>query len=189
MREYSSKFRIWHWLFAFSILGVSVTVLLRETYLNSYDMADSLKEEILSLGVNLELEQARDISHILTGGFWDWHIYFGYAFAFFLLVRIGMLIKNGFDYPKDTSIHKKLVYSSYKFLYLILFVLASCGIVLHLGELNSIDEDSLWIFEEIHGIFGYIIMIFIPLHIIGVVVSDIKEDKGLISRIISGSKK
>jgi cytochrome b561 len=153
-----------------------------------YDNGELIKEKLLELNVNLTIDQSRDVAGVISHGLWDWHIYFGYLFAILLVVRMVMVFKSGFDYPKDTSTHKKIVYLGYKVLYVLLIVIAITGVFLHQEELFGFTESTLEIFEELHGIFANLVMIFIPLHIIGVVVTDIKEDKGLVSRIISGDK-
>lgn len=187
MREYSKALRIWHWLFAFSLLGMAGTVILRKTFLSWKTNSQIIIDKLNGYGIDIAAEQAKAIAKAIRAPMWEWHIILGYVFAFLLLVRIIMILKDGFNYPKDVDMHKKLVFIGYKVVYTMLFVMAITGILLHQNELFGFAKDTLHDIKEFHEIMAFIFLAFIPLHIAGVVIADIRENKGLVSNMISGN--
>lgn len=60
------------------------------------------------------------------------------------------------------------------------------GLTINFYETLELTKDTAHEIKEIHELVFNAILIFVPLHIVGVVVEDIKEEKGIISKMING---
>ena len=50
MRTFSPSFRLWHWLSAFSMFGIIVTVLLRKTVMHKEQIGGIVQTKLAELG-------------------------------------------------------------------------------------------------------------------------------------------
>lgn len=187
MRDYSLTLRIWHWLFAFTLLGMAGTVILRKTFLSWRTNSQVIIDKLNEFGIEVAAEQAKVIAKAIRAPMWEWHIILGYVLVFLLLFRIAMVIKNGFEYPKDVDLHKKLVFIGYKVVYAMLITIAITGVILNQKELFEFSKDSLHSIKEFHEVLAFVFLAFIPLHIFGVIIAEIKKNKGIVSNMISGN--
>ena len=119
---------------------------------------------------------------------WEWHIILGYALAFLLLYRIFLYFRdNSKKEPFSAlSLHKKAVKLLYYFIYSTLFFMAVSGFVIHFYSELHLTKEFAHDIKEIHEAAYNIIMIFVPLHIAGVIIAENRDEKGLISSMIHG---
>jgi Ni/Fe-hydrogenase 1 B-type cytochrome subunit len=66
--------------------------------------------------------------------------------------------------------------------------MAITGLILYFYKDLGITKDVAHTFKEIHELTYYYIAFFIPLHIAGVFIADIREENGLVSDMINGGK-
>ena len=50
----------------------------------------------------------------------------------------------------------------------------------------GMSKDLAHSIKEIHELIAWAIVIFVPLHIVGVVIADSSDQKGIVSKMISG---
>jgi len=118
---------------------------------------------------------------------WDWHIYIGYVLVGlfsirFLLPAFGnMKIQNPFS--KNISIKMKFQKWTYIIFYLCVIVSLATGLIIEFGPKEFKKP-----MEEIHVLGIYYLIAFIVIHLAGVFIAEFTEQKGIISRIVSGSK-
>lgn len=118
---------------------------------------------------------------------WDWHIYIGYALVGlfsirFILPAFGqMKIQNPFG--KDLSTKMKFQKWTYILFYVCVIVSLTTGLMIEFGPKEL--KKSI---EEIHVLGIYYLIAFIAIHLGGVLLAEFTDQKGIISRIISGSK-
>ena len=186
--KYTLNFRIWHWLNAIVVLGLLGTVFLRKTFLSWRTNSEILINKLLEMEIEITLTQAKTLAKSVRAGMWEWHIILGYALAFLLIYRI-------FLYFKDTSrkepfssltLHKKAVHSLYYLVYTTLFFMAISGLTIHFYQELQITKEMAHDIKEIHELVFNILMIFVPIHIAGVVIAENSDEKGLISSMING---
>ena len=79
-----------------------------------------------------------------------------------------------------------IVHNSYKLFYLILIFMTVSGLVINWYEALGLTKDLAHSIKEIHELVAWVVVVFVPLHIAGVVVADSSDQKGLVSKIISG---
>ncbi|MFK5914661.1 MAG: cytochrome b/b6 domain-containing protein [Woeseiaceae bacterium] len=187
-------FRIWHWIHAIVVLGLMATVLLRKTFLSWRSNSELIAQKLAEINIEIGTEQAKVIAKAIRAPMWEWHIIFGYALAALLLWRIMLFFTQSgtrfYRNNKNKSAHKKLVMISYIGIYLILLFMAISGLIMNFNEVLGLSKEITHNIKGIHEfIFFYGILIFVPLHIAGAVVAELKDEPGLISNMINGKDK
>lgn len=189
--KYTLSFRIWHWLNAIVILGLLGTVFLRKTFLSYKANAEIIMTKLAEFGTEIELEDAKSIARSIRNVMWEWHLILGYALAFLLLYRVVLFFTDKSEKTPfaSLSLHKKAVKISYCVVYATLFFMTISGFVIYLQQNLGLTEELVKQIKEIHEAVYNVILVFVPLHIAGVVVADAKEEHGLISTMINGKRK
>lgn len=180
MRQFSSSFRIWHWLQAIAVFGLFITVVLRESVMHKANMGLIMQTKLAEIGTVITSDQAVLIAKAVRAPMWDWHIYFGITVAVLLVFRIAMILKNGFGFDADPKMQK--VYMLYKVVYGILSVMSISGLVLYW----KLAGDAKDIVETVHMYVGWSLFAFVAIHVIGVILAEKSDQSGLVSRMING---
>jgi len=188
--KYTLQFRIWHWLNAVVVLGLLGTVFLRKTFLSWRTNSEILTTQLSEMGIEVTAVQAKILAKAVRAGMWEWHIILGYALAFLIAFRVYLFFTDESEKESFSSLnlHKKAVQISYYVIYTTLLFMAVSGLVIVFYEALAISKDFAHDIKEIHELVFNIIMIWTPLHIAGVVVADIRDEKGLVSTMINGNK-
>lgn len=193
MKKWRFDFRIWHWLHAAVILGLLGTVFLRKTFLSWRANSELLTQKLAEIDLSVTEAQAKVLAKAIRAPMWEWHILLGYALAALLLWRIALFFtKSGqqsFLHFKQANLHRKVVKLGYVGIYLVLLFMAVTGLTINFHETLGISKDLAGDIKDIHELVFNAVLIYVPLHIIGVVVADIYEEKGMISRMINGGGK
>ncbi len=186
--KYSLKFRIWHWLNAAVVLGLLGTVFLRKTFLSWRTNSEILMNELSSMGTEITEAQAKVLAKAVRAGMWDWHIILGYALAFLIIYRVYLYFKD--DSIKEPfwtlSFHKKSVKSLYYVIYATLLFMSISGFIIYFHEILELSTDAAHDIKEIHELVFNVIMIFVPVHIAGVVIAENSNERGILSTMING---
>ena len=189
MKKWSASFRIWHWVNALVVIGLLGTIFLRETFLNVKENTHIITEKLLTFGITLTPEQAKIVAKGIFAPMWDWHIYLGYAFAALVLYRIALFFtpsgKQSFHF-QELDLHHKAVSAGYIVIYAALFFMALSGLIINFYQELGLAKESAHDIKELHEAVYNVILIFVPLHVAGVVVADIRDEKGIMSNMIHG---
>ena len=180
MRQFSVSFRVWHWLQAVAVFGLFITVVLRESVMSKSGIGAIVQTKLGEIGTVITDEQAVLIGKAVRAPMWDWHIYLGITVAVLLVWRFAMVLKNGFGF--DDNVKMKKVYQLYKGVYVLLSMMAISGLVLYW----KLAGESKELVETIHMYIGWGVFAFVAVHIIGVVLAERSDQRGLVSRMISG---
>lgn len=193
MKKWRFDFRIWHWVHAFVILGLLGTVFLRKTLLSWKENAALLTQKLTEIDISVTEAQAKVLAKAIRAPLWEWHILLGYALVALLLWRIALFFtqSGSVNYKnfKAKNNHKKMVVLSYVGLYVALTFMAVSGLTIHFYENIGLSKALTHDIKELHELVYTVVLVFVPLHIVGVVLADIKEDNGLISNMIHGKGK
>ena len=189
--KYSKRFRLWHWLNAFVVLGLLGTVFLRKTFLSWRTNSEILMSKLSEFGVEITAEQAKILAKAVRAGMWEWHIVLGYALSALVLYRIYLYFTNSTKKESFSSLdlHKKAVEILYYIFYATLFFMAVSGMVLTFHTDLGLGKEFTHSIKEIHELVFNFILFFTVAHIGGVVIAELTKEKGLISSMISGDKK
>lgn len=184
--SYSKAYRILHWAIAVTFMLLLVTIFLRLTWMNKYNMAEIIQTYLSGTDQSLTQEQLIVLAKQIRKPMWDWHVYLGYVlvglFSFrFALPFFGtMKIQN--PLVKNLSIKQKLQRWTYIIFYSCVVVSLVTGLIIQLGPKHLKKP-----MEEIHVLGIYYLVAFIALHIGGVLIAEFTNQKGLVYRIVRGS--
>lgn len=185
--NYSKVYRIIHWAIAVSFLLLLITIFLRLTWMNKYNVAAIIQDYLKGTNQILSQEQLIALAKKIRQPMWNWHIYIGYVLVGlfsirFILPAFGhMKIQNPFD--KNQSVKVKFQKWVYLIFYACVVVSLSSGLLIELGSKEFIKP-----IEGIHVLGIYYLGTYIVIHFAGVLIAELTEQKGIISRIVSGSK-
>ncbi len=118
---------------------------------------------------------------------WDWHIYAGYVLTGlismrFLLPLFGeMKLPNPFE--RNLNFTEKFQKTTYLIFYIGVVISLITGLIIELGP-----KDYKQPMEEIHILSIYYLLPFVIIHLTGVLAAEFTDQKGIISRIVSGKK-
>lgn len=190
MKKWRLDFRVWHWVHATVILGLLGTVFLRKTFLSWRTNAELLTQKLSEINIEVSADQAKVLAKAIRAPMWEWHIFLGYALSALLLWRLLLFFtqsgKINYQNFKQETLHKKMITISYIIFYTVLLFMAISGLTIHFYEALSLTKDTAHDIKEIHELFYNAILIFVPLHIIGVIVAENRDEKGIISNMIHG---
>ena len=188
--KYTLKFRIWHWLNAVVILGLLGTVFLRKTFLSWRTNSEILMSKLAEFEIVISEEQAKILAKSIRAGMWEWHIFLAYALAFLILYRIYLFFKDTSHKEPfwSLTLHKKAVQSLYYLLYATIFFMSVSGFIIYFYQDLGLSKAVAHDIKDIHELVFNIIMIFVPLHIAGVVIAENSGEKGLISSMVNGKE-
>jgi len=193
MKKWRLDFRIWHWIHAVVVLGLLGTVFLRKTFLSWRTNSELLTQKLSEINLEVTAEQAKVLAKAIRAPMWEWHIILGYTLAALLVWRIILFFtesgKQNYQNLGAETFHKKMVKLGYISIYGILLFMAVSGLVIHFYEALGLTKDGAHDIKEIHELVFNAVLIFVPLHIIGVFVAENQDEKGIISDMVNGGKK
>lgn len=188
-RNYSKVYRILHWLIAFSFILLLITIFLRKTWMEKNHVAEIIQAFLADKSYPaLPEDDAILLAKKIRKPMWDWHIYLGYVLTGLYCIRLAVPF---FGEMKFSSPFKAGLDMKTKFQFWVYLVFYACtavslitGLIIEFGP-----KDYKKPMEEIHELSLYYLLGFMILHFGGVLIAELTSDKGLVSRIINGSKK
>lgn len=184
--NYSKIYRIVHWAIAITFLLLLLTIFLRLTWMNKNNVAAIIHNYLNDTGQLLTQEQLITLAKKIRQPMWDWHIYLGYILTGLFSLRFSLPFfgKMKFQNPlkKNISLKEKFQNWTYLIFYLCVTISLITGLIIEFGPKEF--KKSM---EEIHVLSIYYLIGFIVLHIGGVFLAEFTNQKGIISRIVSGS--
>jgi len=193
MKKWRWDFRVWHWVNAAVVLGLLGTVFLRKTFLSWKANSELLSQKLTEMDLSVTAEQAKALATTIRAPMWEWHILLGYALAVLMLWRIFLFFtqsgRESYQNFKEETLHKKIVKSGYLIIYGVLAFMAVSGLMLHFHELLGLAKETTHTIKEIHELVYNAVLIFVPLHIIGVIIAENREEKGIISEMVHGGER
>lgn len=184
---YSKVYRIMHWSIALSFMGLLLTIFLRMTWLNKFNVAAIMQDYLSGTDQALSQEQLIDLAKKIRQPMWDWHIYIGYVLVGLFVIRLilpafgQMKFQNPLN--KNLSAKEKFQKWTYLIFYGCVIISLITGLIIELGP-KELKKPM----EEIHVLGIYYLVAFIGIHIGGVLLAEFTYHKGVISSIISGRK-
>ncbi|MBC7399259.1 MAG: cytochrome b/b6 domain-containing protein [Mucilaginibacter sp.] len=204
IKKYSLSLRLWHWLNALVITGSLLTVLLNSTILKSQSTTPFIKDTLKESGAVVTDDQAKSVAHDLGDKVWEVHTWFGYGLVALLVFRLILeifqladqklirTIKNAYHQyfitkkQRELARHEIVVKTIYAVFYLMLITMAITGLFLAFEDFFEPYKAYRHAIKEVHGFIMYLILGFITIHIIGVLLAERKDSKGIVSDMING---
>ena len=186
--DYPVSLRVWHWLNAIAVSGLLLTFFLRKTFLSWRENSAIIMNQLSSMGIDISQEQAKIVAKAIRAPMWEWHIVFGLMMAALLIYRAWIFWQEaGFGRDDEgESMHMKLVHWGYKIIYIILIFMAISGMLLNWHNAIGLSDGLTHTIKEIHEYIAWNVVVFVPLHILGVFVAENDDQRGIVSRMISG---
>ncbi|MBB3698482.1 cytochrome b/b6 domain-containing protein [Flammeovirga yaeyamensis] len=186
--NFSAPHRILHWLIAFTMLFITLTIFLRMNWMNKYLMSDIITEQLSNLDISITKKDSVKIAKVIRGQMWTWHIYAGYLMIGLLSLRVLLNIKE--RGIKLTTISSSEATGKEKFqwvLYALFYVLVAASLLTGMFIINDIGDHELM--EDLHKLSLYYLVGFLVIHLVGVVAAELTDQKNIISEMISGKNK
>jgi len=155
--------------------------------MNKYNVAAIIQDYLNDTDQILSQEQLIVLAKKIRQPMWDWHIYIGYVLVGlfsirFILPAFGhMKIQNPFG--KKLSTKMKFQKWTYIIFYFCVIVSLATGLIIELGPKEFKKP-----LEEIHVLGVYYLIAYISIHLAGVLIAEFTDQKGIISRIVSGTR-
>ena len=185
--NYSKIYRIMHWAIAISFMLLLITIFLRLTWMNKNNVSDIIQEYLKDQDMVLTQDQSIVLAKKIRKPMWEWHIYLGYVLTGLMIVRMLLPLfgEMKFQNPlaQNLSTKDKFKKWTYVVFYVCVIVSLITGLFLEFGP-ESLEHTM----EDIHVLSLYYLIPFLVIHLAGILMAEFTEDKGIVSRIISGFK-
>ncbi|PKP26552.1 MAG: cytochrome B [Bacteroidetes bacterium HGW-Bacteroidetes-2] len=186
-RNYTAIYRMMHWTIALCMIFMLLTIFLRLTWMNKEHVADVIQNYLATSDTSLSREQLIVLAKQIRKPMWDWHVYSGYVLVGLYCLRMALPF---FGKMKFSNPLKKQLTNKMKFQYWLYLVFYGCvaislitGLTIELGPKTL--KPSM---ESVHELSIYYLIAFIMLHIGGIIIAELTNQQGIISRMISGTK-
>jgi len=177
-----------HWSIAICFLLLLLTIFLRLTWMEKNHVADIMQAYLAEKDVELSREELILLAKKIRKPMWDWHIYLGYVLVGLYSLRMVLPLFGEMKFAnplqKGISGFTKFKYYLYLIFYVFVGISLTTGLLIEFGPKEY--KKSV---EEIHELSIYYLLTFITLHLGGVFYAEFSNQKGIISRIISGKSK
>lgn len=187
-RNYSKVYRIMHWAIALCFMFILLTIFLRMYWMNKNQVSDIIQNFLATTDQTLSEEETITLAKQIRKPMWDWHIYVGYVLVGLYMIRLILPLFGEMKFPnpfnKLLTLKEKFQNWVYLVFYLCVAISLTTGLLIIYGS-DSIHE----LMEEIHVLSIYYLLAFIILHLGGVLMAEITDQQGIVSRIISGGKR
>jgi len=204
-RNYTKALRLWHWCSFLVVTILLMTVFTGKFFLNDYTNGFIVKDQLSKRGVTVTMDQAFQVSSVIGAKIWQVHIFFGYIltglFVFRMLMeffqskehRIGYRLVNAAKWlfktkMKTQSVHHFFVQVMYLIFYLLTAVLISTGLWLTFNTASEFSERIHQV-KELHQQCFFGLLVFIFVHLAGVIRTERIAHSNLVSAMIHGGEK
>lgn len=204
-QKHSLAIRIWHWLTYIALTGTLITVLLASTLFKTKNNIAMVQGQLQQKGIVVSKDQARSVAHEYSDKLWDTHKIIGFVICFLLVSRLIIeimqpgdeklktKIKNALSFRSTTMIEKNerkhfiLVKRGYVLFYFTIATMAITGLGLAFEDAPYL-KDIQHLLRNIHSFLQYFIYAYLLFHIVGVILAETGQHKGIVSGMIHGKK-
>jgi cytochrome b561 len=190
-KNYSAHYRLIHWAIAICLVFLLITIFARVVWMDKSNIADIIERYFSTrddIDVTLSREHLIRIGKLIGLPMWRWHVFTGYILVGLFCIRMAlpffsqMKFSNPFD--KKLTPKEKFQYWLYIIFYIGVAISLITGLFMEFGprswKLSMI---------KIHNLSNYYLIPFIIIHLGGVLLAEFTNQQGIISKIISGTKK
>jgi cytochrome b561 len=175
---------------ALSVIGLLVTVLLRKTFLSWRTNSEIIMTKFQDAGLEVTTELAKATAKAIRSGMWEWHYIFGLFLGISILIRIYMILSKKAILPVITLIQapkeKKLQYGVYTLLCFFIMIMTLSGGFLYFYEIFTFTKDEIHLVKEMHEVMMWGIVVFVTLHLAGVLKHEFDTKEPIVSKMIHG---
>jgi len=189
-QQFTLLYRVWHWLLALSTLGLLGTVLLRKTFLSWRTNSEIIQTKLLENGVEITPEIAKITAKAIRSGMWEWHYIFAIFLGISIVIRLYMMLTKQAQLPilkflQAEGFEKKIQYTVYILCFFIMMMALSGGF-LYFYEAFGFTKDSIHWVKETHELMMWGVVVFVALHLAGVLKHELDTKEPIVSKMIHG---
>lgn len=181
-QKFTGLHRILHWTMVIAMFILFITGFLRMYWMNRKHIIGIIESKTSAI----PREQLADITRSILKPMWQWHEVFAHVMIFSFLIRIIYMLVKGIRFPNpfkgSQPIKERMQGFTYVYFYLFVFISVFTGICIEKDLLSAYHENI----EAIHKWGIYWFPIFVFLHLIGIVIAEFSDKKGIVSKMISG---
>ena len=148
-------------------------------------MADIMQTYLNSIDQSLSRDQIVAMAKQIRKPMWDWHIYLGYVLVGLFGIRFLLPLFGEMKFPNPFAkgLSTKMRFQKWTYIIFYICVVGSLttGLLMEWGP--EAWEKSV---EEVHVLSIYYLVAFIVIHLVGVIIAEFTDQKGIVSRIIGG---
>ena len=191
-KKFTTFYRIWHWLLAFSVLGLLVTVALRKTFLSWRTNSEIIQTQLSQNGIEVTLEVAKATAKAIRSGMWEWHYILAVFLAVAILLRFYMILTKHAELPIITFLkapkEDKLKIGVHILLCFLILLMAISGGVLYFYESLGFTKDGIHWLKDTHENMMFGVLALVVLHIVGVIMHELTTKESIVSKMIHGEE-
>ncbi len=188
--QFTPLYRIWHWMMAFSVIGLLATVALRKTFLSWRTNAELIQMKLAEAGTEVTAETAKMIAKAIRAPMWEWHYIFALVLAISIAIRLSMVLRDRSQFPlfqlMDAAKEDKLKKGVHMLICMSLMVMAISGGTLYYHEAFGFSEEGVHWVKELHEYVMYAVLILVGMHLGGVIIHELSTKESIVSKMIHG---
>lgn len=165
-----------------------LTIFLRMYWMNKTHVSGIIQDFLATTDLTLSEDDSISLAKKIRKPMWVWHNYIGYVLVGLYMIRLIVPLFGEMKFPnpfkKDLTVMEKIQNWVYLVFYLCVAISLTTGLLIVYGS-DSIHE----LMEEIHVLSIYYLLTFIIWHLGGVLIAELTNQQGIVSRIISGKKR
>lgn len=183
--KFTTVHRVLHWSLAILMVVLFITGFLRMYWMSKNTIINAVETQLQSQHISLGKEQILPIVKSIQKPMWEWHEYAAYLVLAAFLIRVIYMLAKGIKFPnpfvKNQAVKEKMQGLIYVILYLFIAVSIVTGFYL-----KWIDGEWKEPMETVHKWAIYWFPIFILLHFGGIIIAELTDKKGIVSKMIGG---
>lgn len=156
--------------------------------MNKNNVSAIIQDFLATSDVKLSEDDSVMLAKKIRQPMWKWHVYIGYVLVGLYAIRLILPFLGQMKFPNpfkgDLTAKEKFQCWVYVVFYVCFAGSLFTGMMIVWGP-DSLHETM----EEIHVLSIYYLLGFIVLHFGGVLMAEMTDQQGIISRVISGTKK
>ena len=201
--SYSKALRLWHWSSFIITCLLLITILVSKSFLNWLFVNNIIYEGMAREGIHLQPGQTAGTASLLRERIWAWHTYLGYILGLLFTFRIVLEFFQPRDEQMATKVRRAWLQNrngnrtARKFLianiiYLLFYILL--GTIAGTGTWMAFHKQPQY-FETFHAVKQIhencllLLLLFIIIHLAGVISFERKNRSNLISAMVHGGTK
>lgn len=174
--------RMLHWLMALAMSVLFITGFLRMYWMNKNHVIGIIESKTSAIPE----AQLIDIAKSIREPMWQYHEIFAHVMIFSFLARIIYMLVKGIRFPNpfkgNQPLKERLQGFTYVYFYLFVAISAVTGKCIEEGFFPQWKESI----ETVHKWGIYWFPIFILLHLVGILIAELSNKKGITSKMIGG---
>jgi cytochrome b561 len=156
--------------------------------MNKVNVSNIIQDFLSETDLKMSEDDSMTLAKRIRRPMWEWHMYIGYVLVGLYVVRLLLPLMGEMKFPnpfkKELNLKEKFQNWVYCIFYICVAGSLFTGLMIEFGP-DSMHE----LMEEIHILSIYYLLAFIVLHFGGVLMAELTDQQGLVSRIISGKRK